>query len=74
MRLTRPLMDRATGKTYEYVTRDDKEERLFNALQHVLKDECPPNREDYLCMMDESEEQDCENCWIRWATKDFAKR
>lgn len=70
---TRRLIDPATETTYDYTTRDDKEEKLYQALEHVLRDECPPERENYLCMMDESEEQRCEDCWIRWATKDYAK-
>lgn len=68
------LQDPVTGKTYDYLTRDKKEDKLYVALKCALKDECPPNREDYICMMDESEEQRCEECWIRWATKDFKAR
>ena len=68
------LQDPASEKFYDYETRDDKEDRLFEALKYALKDECPPDRKDYLCMMDESETQRCEECWIRWATKDFKKQ
>ena len=71
MKSTRPLLDPISGKNYDYVTRDDKEERLYKALQMSLNDDCPPDRQDYLCMSDESEEQRCDACWIRWATKDF---
>ena len=68
----RGLIDPVTGKGYDYITRDEKEEKLYQALTHVLNDDCPPERENYLCMMDETEEQRCEECWLRWATKDFS--
>jgi hypothetical protein len=57
--------------SHRYVTRDDKENRLFEALQLALKDQCPPDNKDYLCMYSESEEQDCERCILRWATKGY---
>ena len=65
------IIDPVEGKPYSYTTRDAKEERLFDALKMSLEDKCPPDRKDYLCMMDETEEQRCEECWLRWATKDF---
>ena len=68
------LQDPATEECYAYIIRDDKEQKLFDALNHALDDACPPDKEDYLCMMDESEEQRCKDCWIRWATKDFGKK
>ena len=67
------LVDPIKGRFYEYVTRDDKEERLLEALQLAVKDECPPNMKDYVCMSDEAEEQDCEACLLRYATADFGK-
>ena len=66
------IFDPMTRKSYDYEISNKKEERLFHALQGALKDECPPDRKDYLCMIDATEEEDCENCWLRWATKDFA--
>lgn len=71
MRVTRGMFDEITEIPYEYTTRDDKEERLFKALEMSLKDQCPPDKADYLCMADEAEEQRCEECWMRWATRDF---
>ena len=68
------LVDPVTEESYIYTTRDNKEQRLFDALKYALNDACPPEKEDYLCMMDESEEQRCEECWIRWATLPFGQR
>lgn len=63
--------DPIENKSFIYETRDAKEEQLFQALELALKDECPPDRKDYLCMAGEDESQDCEACILRWATKDF---
>lgn len=63
-----------TNKSYDYTTRDDKEEKLFSALDMVLEDKCPPDREDYLCQASEDEstdEETCKKCWMCWATKEF---
>lgn len=57
--------------THHYVTRDDKEGKLFDALVMALKDQCPPDNKDYLCMANGAEEQDCEKCILRWATKEY---
>ena len=67
------IMDPMTGKPYRYVVRDEKENRLYQALQMALKDECPSDHKDYVCQADETEEQRCEECILRWATKDFSK-
>lgn len=64
------LHDPFTDKPYDYIIRDDKEQKLLDALNYVLDDACPPDKEDYLCQADESEQQRCKDCWIRWATKD----
>lgn len=71
MSKTIKLQDPVTEEFYNYILRDSKEQKLYDALVHVIRDECPPSNRDYLCQMDESEEQRCEECWIRWATKDF---
>lgn len=68
------LEDPMIGKCYNYQTRDEKEEKLLQALQMSLEDKCPPERENYLCEADETEQQDCARCWVRWATKDYKTR
>lgn len=70
---TKVLHDPFTGKPYDYVVRDEKEARLFDALDLALKDQCPPDRKDYLCAADEAEDQDCEACLRRYATLEFGK-
>lgn len=67
------IIDKVGDGTYGYVTRDDKEETLFEALQMSLEDKCPPDTKDYVCLAGEDEEQDCINCWLRWATKDYKR-
>ena len=62
------LTDPFTGKPYDFTITTEKEARLFEALELALKDQCPPERKDYLCMTDESEEARCEECLLRWAT------
>lgn len=73
MSRTYALTDPFDGSRYDYTTRDAKEDALYAALNHVLRDECPPDKRDYLCMSDESEEQRCEDCWLRWATRNFGE-
>ena len=68
------INDNFEAETFIYETRDEKEQRLFDALSMSLRDQCPPDRKDYLCMIQESEEQDCESCWLRWATIPFKKQ
>lgn len=70
---TRSIFDPLKRKFYEYDTRDAKAERLFEALELALKDQCPPDRKDYLCLQSEAEEQDCETCLMRYATATFGR-
>ena len=65
------MYDPLTKRTYDYEVRDEKEARLFEALQLAVKDECPPDKREYLCMNNEAEEQDCEACLLRYATAKF---
>ena len=65
------LYDAVKEQHYTYDARDEKEERLFKALQVALNDHCPPNKADYLCMLGDAEEQDCAACLLRYATADF---
>lgn len=63
-----------TRKSYNYMTRDEKEDRLLQALEMSLDDKCPPEREDYLCQASEDESTDsetCKACWLCWATKNY---
>lgn len=65
------MYDPLTKRSYDYEVRDEKEARLFEALQLAAKDECPPDKWEYLCMNNEAEEQDCEACLLRYATAKF---
>lgn len=67
------LYDPFTGKVYNYDVRDEKEARLFEALQLAVNDQCPPDNKDYLCRANEAEEQDCDACLLRYATLQFGK-
>ena len=67
------LHDPFTNKSYDYEVRDEKEAKLFEALQLAVNDQCPPDRKDYLCMQGEAEEQDCDACLLRYATVNFGK-
>lgn len=71
--MIRILHDPFTNKSYDYDVRDEKEARLFEALELAVNDQCPPDKKDYLCMQNEAEEQDCETCLLRYATVNFGK-
>lgn len=41
-----------------------KENALFRCAVMILKDECPPDRKYYMCMMGEDDDtHDCTQCW-----------
>lgn len=65
------MWDPMSKKSYDYIVRDDKEGKLLEALKMSLEDKCPPDRKDYLCFACEDDDQRCDECWLRWATKDF---
>ena len=71
------MQDPFTGKMYDFSTLgDERAERLYQALEMALKDECPPDRKDYLCQAGEAEDttsETCELCIKRWATAQFGK-
>lgn len=73
----RAMKDPFTGKSYDYSTKgNDQAERLYQALELALADECPPDRKDYLCQAGEDEdtsEANCRRCILRWATAPFGK-
>lgn len=40
-----------------------KESEIHQCALMILNDQCPPDREHYLCMMGEDESLDCIRCW-----------
>ena len=72
----RPMVDPIDHAHYTYNTRDAKEERLYQAMQMALNDECPPDTKDYLCKASEdegTEAETCAKCFERWATRPFGE-
>ena len=43
--------------------RTKKENDLWDCAFMILRDECPPEREHYLCMKGEDDSPDCAKCW-----------
>ena len=43
--------------------RTKKENDLWQCAFMILRDECPPEREHYLCMKGEDDSPDCAQCW-----------
>lgn len=40
-----------------------KENELWQCAFMILRDQCPPERKHYLCMMGEDDTGDCSQCW-----------
>lgn len=55
------------NKSKDYLIENEKHHKLYNAFMSVLNNECPPNRRDYCCMIDDTDEERCKECWIRYA-------
>lgn len=73
MATMRGLLDPITNKMYDYITTSQKEEHLYNVLEVVCKNQCPPDTDDYLCEKTDVDEGDellqCAKCYQLWANK-----
>ena len=70
MKFSISYFDPIENKAKNYLFENEKQYRMYHVLQMVLRNECPPNREDYCCMIDETEEPRCKECWTRYSLKD----
>ena len=73
MATTRGLHDPITNKTYNYTTTSMREDHLYNVLEAVLTNQCPPDQTDYLCEKADVDEDNellqCAKCYNLWANK-----
>ena len=44
----------------------EKEAAFLKCAHMILADQCPPEREHYLCMVSEDSTGDCAQCWINY--------
>ncbi len=67
------LLDPMTDKMHDYVITSRREEHLYNVLDTVCKNQCPPDTDDYLCEKTEADEGNellqCAKCYQLWANK-----
>ncbi len=56
--------------------RTKKESALWDCARMILHDQCPPEREHYLCMKAEDDTPDCTLCWDNylWGVAGDGKR
>lgn len=51
-----------------------KKYSIMELAHMILRDECPPDNEMYLCMMSDHEDCECERCWsnfLYWAQNGY---
>lgn len=39
---------------------------LYQCAKMILRDQCPPDRKHYLCMVSEDDTGDCATCWDKY--------
>ena len=67
-----PILDPITNKIYTYDIKTDAQKHLLDVLRLACRDECPPNKNDYLCVNPTrlgTESATCSRCMLRLASK-----